>query len=738
MPSNRFQFNGAALALDARPDRLDFRDRTYAPRVCNLPPSFPEFSHFKRMLSAYVKAGLVLNQGSEGACTGFGLAAVINYLMWHRNPDIQQASPRMLYHLAQFYDEWAGEDYVGSSCRGALKGWHKHGVCSRELWPYTVRKNNSVPVFEKPKKNWAEDAATRPLGTYYRINKASVTDMQAAILEIGAIYVSGKVHEGWQFDTSAPKKRSTLSNYDNLPVITWHPETSGGHAFALIGYTDQGFIVQNSWGTGWGHQGFAVLTYEDWVANGSDAWTVSLGVPVQRGAIAAQHRPYHACNLQHPGLEHISVAPAYRASGSLLDVARTDTSHRAGLPKLTTDQAYGFTVIMGNDGGVIQRIVEASDAVAAVDHVVLEAPLYWLQHQPTSTVLRLAVYAHGGLNSEEDSLRRIAAMAPYFLANGIYPVFITWRTGLQETLIDMLADKINASFPEQERTWNALTPLKNAAAEVADRTVESLAENLGGKGQWIQMKQNAEQGAEDGTPARGLFILADRLAQLQKTLGKKKLELHLIGHSAGSIVQGHLLRLLGTRQLAVASCSLYAPACTLAFANQTYRPAIESNQLPRDKFHLHMMSDAREQEDNVAGIYHKSLLYLVARAFETQHKTPLLGMAASLDAATYRHIDTNDGMWNPATINTLNDWNTFYWNGHAPQGFSATGTGLNPDQASRLHIVNDKTMNCGTRHIPTAHGAFDNDVATISATLSRILGLPSSDALPQPVIDLDY
>ena len=36
----------------------------------------------------------------------------------------------MFYELAKLYDEWPGQDYEGSSCRGALKGWHKHGVCS--------------------------------------------------------------------------------------------------------------------------------------------------------------------------------------------------------------------------------------------------------------------------------------------------------------------------------------------------------------------------------------------------------------------------------------------------------------------------------------------------------------------------------------------------------------------------------------------------------------------------------
>ncbi|MFX6949774.1 hypothetical protein ABTH81_22110, partial [Acinetobacter baumannii] len=32
-------------------------------------------------------------------------------------------------------------------------------------------------------------------------------------------------------------------------------------------------------GTDWGASGFAVLSYEDWVTNGSDCWAVALGVP---------------------------------------------------------------------------------------------------------------------------------------------------------------------------------------------------------------------------------------------------------------------------------------------------------------------------------------------------------------------------------------------------------------------------------------------------------------------------
>jgi hypothetical protein len=164
MPATKFSLDQKIITLDARPDRLDLRDRIFTPRVQSLPPSWPADKDIATELSAYLGKGLVLYQGNEGACTGFGLAAVVNYLLWLRDRASIKTSPRQLYHLAKLYDEWPGEDYTGSSCRGALKGWHKHGVCAEELWPYTVKPDGSVPAFEAPAENWAMDAVTRPLG----------------------------------------------------------------------------------------------------------------------------------------------------------------------------------------------------------------------------------------------------------------------------------------------------------------------------------------------------------------------------------------------------------------------------------------------------------------------------------------------------------------------------------------------------------------------------------------------
>ncbi|HSE97962.1 MAG TPA: hypothetical protein VLD57_06785, partial [Blastocatellia bacterium] len=119
--------------FDAQPDRIDTRDRWYNPPLSPLPDQ----------VISCDSVPAILDQGTEGACTGFALAAVINFQLAARNlitPQDQQrrASPRMLYEMARRYDEWPGENYEGSSARGAMKGWVRHGVCTEKSWPYTL------------------------------------------------------------------------------------------------------------------------------------------------------------------------------------------------------------------------------------------------------------------------------------------------------------------------------------------------------------------------------------------------------------------------------------------------------------------------------------------------------------------------------------------------------------------------------------------------------------------------
>ena len=191
MPTTRTRTRAARAGaaqrtLDARPDTLDFRDRMFEPTLIEVP--------VRRPLQEYRKAAVpILDQGSEGACTGFGLAAVVHYLLRTRRvvPDRTQVSPRMLYDMARRYDEWPGEAYDGSSARGAMKGWHKHGVCSGTHWKYVGTQSKS----RYPER--FRDALRRPLGAYFRVNHKDIIAMHAAIAEVGSLYATAQVHQGW-------------------------------------------------------------------------------------------------------------------------------------------------------------------------------------------------------------------------------------------------------------------------------------------------------------------------------------------------------------------------------------------------------------------------------------------------------------------------------------------------------------------------------------------------------------
>ena len=687
--------------LDARPDRLDLRDFPYRAPLRSLPPEYPEAAMLKKRFPRYAADRMVLDQGQEGACTGFGLAAVVNYLRWTRlraakgggrKAPPAKVSPRMLYHLARFYDEWPGEDYDGSSCRGALKGWHRHGVCDDRLWPY--RDRAGTVVFIEPSDGWDTNATQCPIGVYYRIDKSSVVDMQAAICEVGAIYCSGNVHDGW-FASRFPQRAGIA-----CIEVPKGGENTGGHAFALVGYNRYGFIVQNSWGPKWGTKGFAILPYEDWIARGTDAWAVVLGAPIEH----AESPHYHETQMLS------ARAAAGDGAIALAGPAVRDVS--AAVTPWDRDNAYRHAVVMGNNGALVNRSI-ARQALSSFEHVVVEAPVEWCRPGPS----KLLLYAHGGLNAEEESVKRIQVMAPYFEANGIYPIFLTWRTGVMESLKGIFED-IQAGVEPTGAFRDVWRVVKDTVGEARDRAVEVACQTAGVKAIWSQMKQNARAARECRQPMAGadgkvtqqdptLVLLADALERLKTRL--PRLEVHLVGHSAGSILFGHLLDALGARSLTVDSCTLYAPACTVQFALDHYEPAMTGGVLRKQDFHVELLSDAREMADSV-GPYGRSLLYLVSRALEDQHKTPILGMANAWNPGK-RSEWSND----PVIQRGVKAWQAFWGSVRAPRE------------------TTDAQVSSGVAMIPSAHGAFDNDVDVVTRTLERIAGRPLKQKVEQLV-----
>lgn len=611
MAKNRHSSSTAKRTFDALPDTVDFRDILFIPTLIRVPQASD--------LAAYRDFGIpVLDQGREGACTGFALAAVANYLLRVRgqNPNADEVSAWMLYAMAKRYDEWLGEEYEGSSARGAMKGWFKHGLCALSLW----REKEPDPHHHAER---SADALTRPLGAYFRVNHRDLVAMHAAINEVGILFATASVHDGWQQVRKGDEE------------IVYRNEVIGGHAFAIVGYDRQGFWIQNSWGPQWGSGGLARLSYVDWLANGKDVWVAALGAPVDLGPTVAMATMRSAAPRSYQSQVYADLRPY------------TITSKNDGI--LDDKGTYGLTEA-GLKTLVTVRMPEAMSK--------------WRSK-------RVLLYAHGGLVSQDAAIQTVSANLDPLLKAQIYPLSFIWRSDAWSTIRNILQDAMRT-----RRDEGILDAAKDFMLDRIDDTLEVVARNLGGKALWSEMKENAERAT---TRAKGAARqVADHLVTLQARGALD--EIHLVGHSAGSIFLAPLAQYLAGKHVAIKSLTLWAPACTLELFQKVYEPLIAKGQI--EAFDLYTLDDATEQDDDCAKIYNKSLLYLVSNAFEKrphipalQAGVPLLGLAR--DAATIPKA---------------------FWRAKSRAWYLAPGT------------------TSDARH----HGDFDNDGATLLSTLRRI------------------
>jgi Papain family cysteine protease len=571
---------------NARRDTLDFRDVMYTPTLVEVPAY--------RKLEDYRRAKVpVLDQGSDGSCTGFGLATVAHYLLrTHRIVrDSTDISPFMLYDMARRYDEWPGEAYDGSSCRGAMKGWNKHGVCGRDKWP---KSRTGAPLDHAS----AEDAAKRPLGAYFRVNHGSLVAMHAAITEAGALYASATVHAGWQ-----------AAGRDG--IIKPSDEVLGGHAFAIVAYDADGFWIQNSWGTGWGKHGFGHVSYDDWLENGTDTWVARLGVPVRlEGIDGARGRTY--------------VGAVRAKSWSYADLR----------PHVINIGDHGLLDPHGDIGTTPEMVKEI------VRNDIPRITRDWAKK-------RIVLYAHGGLVGQDDALQRVNEYRDTMLPKECYPLAFIWNSDFWTTLKELLNNAVAQRRPE-----GFLDSTKDFMLDRLDDVLEPLARHLGGRAEWSKMKDNALGATVSNTG--GAFLVANELASLIKD--DPSIEIHVACHSAGSIFHAPLLQLLATKGtirqgpmqgkdglgLRVESCTLWAPAATTALFRDSYLPLIESGGI--GKLALFQLDDGTEQDDNCASIYHKSLLYLVSNAFEDHARVPLEHPEGEPIVGMQKFVDADDAI----------------------------------------------------------------------------------------------
>ena len=162
------------------------------------------------------KTPQVKNQGSIGSCVGHSGRVVYGDTEEFEN---SEPSAMWIYKKGKMHDPFRGEDYSGTTIKGACKGLRIEGCCEEKYWPY--RDSEDTQMLEGAKEN----AEGYKIDSYYVINKTKHELIKKALLN-ETLWTSFKVHRSFY---SVPSSGIV----DSESYL--ESEFLGGHAVAMVG-----------------------------------------------------------------------------------------------------------------------------------------------------------------------------------------------------------------------------------------------------------------------------------------------------------------------------------------------------------------------------------------------------------------------------------------------------------------------------------------------------------------------
>jgi Papain family cysteine protease len=212
------------------------------------------------------------DQGQTGSCVGW--AAADGVLRWHfvkagLIAQAQRPSVRYVWMASKETDEYTQRpttfiEYGGTSIKAAVEVAQRYGVVLEEVLPFA-----SGTLYRGEASTFYSIAARVRILSYHALptnTEATVAQWRQWLSSVGPILTRFDVDNTWlNVDHDGQ-----LEKYASDTV-------AGGHAVAVVGYTNEHFIIRNSWGPRWGSGGFAYASIPYTLA----AFTEAYGVVVQ-------------------------------------------------------------------------------------------------------------------------------------------------------------------------------------------------------------------------------------------------------------------------------------------------------------------------------------------------------------------------------------------------------------------------------------------------------------------------
>ena len=236
-----------------RRDLPDFRDVYHSLSTPTLPGS----------VDLRDKMPAIYDQGQLGSCTANAIAGAIHYDELLQKLGNDTPSRLFIYFNERLREGHVGAD-TGASLRDGIKTIAKQGYCKETEWPYDIEK-----FTQKPPQACYDTAKTHVAVEYKRVNQ-NETELKTVLSQGFPVVFGVSVYSSFEGED--------VKTTGMVPMPEKNESLLGGHAILLVGYDDEKnlYTFRNSWGTGWGKEGYGFLPYE-YVTNSNlaqDFWTV--------------------------------------------------------------------------------------------------------------------------------------------------------------------------------------------------------------------------------------------------------------------------------------------------------------------------------------------------------------------------------------------------------------------------------------------------------------------------------
>jgi C1A family cysteine protease len=207
----------------------------------------------------------VYDQGELGSCTAQAIAGAIEFDQ--RRQGLPTFTPsRLFIYYNERVIEHSVEDDHGAMPRDGIKVVARLGAPPEPDWPYDIDR-----FAERPAERAYRDAEEHRVSRYERMAR-DLAHLRGCLAS-GFPFVFGfAVYEGFEGAAVARTGRLEMPGAGERLI--------GGHAVLAVGYLDaeRRFIVRNSWGPGFGMDGYFTIPYDYLLERrlSADFWTIRL------------------------------------------------------------------------------------------------------------------------------------------------------------------------------------------------------------------------------------------------------------------------------------------------------------------------------------------------------------------------------------------------------------------------------------------------------------------------------